>query len=160
VTVALFLHMIGIGLWLGGGAAVLLLGAAGAAEAAGAAGMAAARGDRLGLLSRVYGMTVAPGAALATASGIALTMLVYSRGLSARLGAAAVGMETLGVLAGVLEIFVTFPAAQRLGRVIAAADPVDPRAGERLRRRVTLMLRVTLGLVVVATLLGVIPAPE
>jgi uncharacterized membrane protein len=154
VTVALFLHMIGIGLWLGGGAAVLLLGAAAAAEAAGA------RGDRLRLLSRAYGTLVAPGAVLATVSGIALTMLVYSRGLSAQLGAAAVGMETLGVLAGVLEIFVTLPAAQRLGRVIAAADPADPRAGERLRRRVTLMLRVTLGLVVVATLLGVIPAPE
>jgi uncharacterized membrane protein len=146
--------VIGIGLWLGGGAAVLLLGAAGAAGAAGA------RGDRLSLLSRVYGLLVAPGAVLATVSGIALTMLVYSRGLSARLGTAAVGMETVGVLAGVLEIFVTFPAAQRLGRVIAAADPGDPRAGERLRRRVTVMLQVTLALVVLATLLGAVPAPE
>lgn len=158
MTIALFLHVIGISLWLGGGVAVLLLGAAGAAAAADAAG--ASRAGRLALLSRIYGMLVAPGAVLATASGIALTMLVYSRGLSARLGTAAVAMETVGVLAGVLEIFVTFPAAQRLGRVIAAADPADPKAGERLRRRTTVMLRVTLGLVVIATLLGVVPPPE
>lgn len=155
MTIALFLHVIGISLWLGAGAVVLLVGAAGAADAAGTG-----RADRLALLSRIYGMLVAPGAVLATASGIALTMLVYSRGLSARLGTAAVGMETLGLLAGVLEIFVTFPAAQRLGRVIAAADPADPKAGERLRRRVTAMLRVTLALVVIATLLGVVPPPE
>jgi putative copper export protein len=155
VTIALFLHVIGISLWLGAGTTVLLLGAAGAAGGAGGG-----RADRLALLSRVYGMIVAPGAVLATASGIALTMLVYSRGLSARLGTAAVGMETLGLLAGVLEIFVTFPAAQRLGGVIAAADPADARAGERLRRRVTVMLRVTLALVVIATLLGVVPPPE
>jgi hypothetical protein len=44
--------------------------------------------------------------------------------------------------------------------VIAAADPADARAGERLRRRVTVMLRVTLALVVIATLLGVVPPPE
>jgi uncharacterized membrane protein len=150
VTIALFLHVSGIGLWLGGGLAVLMLAPAGAA---------AERATRLALASRLYGMIVAPGAILATASGVALTMLVYSRGLSAQLGTAAVGMETLGLLAGVLEIFVTFPAAQRLGRVIAAADSSDARAGERLRRRVTLTLRATLALVVLATLLGVVPAP-
>jgi putative copper export protein len=158
VTIALFLHLVGISLWLGGGVAVLLLGAAGAAGAAEVT--VRGRADRLALLSRVYGMVVAPGAVLATASGIALTMLVYSRGLSGRLGTAAVGMETLGLLAGVLEIFFTFPAAQRLGRVIAAADPADARAGERLRGRIALMLRVTLALVVIAILLGVVPPPE
>jgi uncharacterized membrane protein len=152
VTIALFLHVIGISLWLGAGAVLLLLG--------NPALPAAARAARLALLSRIYGMLVAPGAVLATASGIALTMLVYSRGQSGRLGTAAVAMETVGMLAGVLEIFVTFPAAQRLGRVIAAADPADPKAGERLRRRVSGLLRVTLALVVIATLLGVVPPPE
>jgi uncharacterized membrane protein len=153
MTIARFLHMIGIALWLGGGGAVLLL----ARAAGGAAG--AGRLDRLGLLSRTYGMIVAPGALLATVSGIALTMLLSSRGLGSRLSApAAVGMEVLGLVAGALEIFVTFPAAQRLGRVVAAAEPADaPRAGARLRRRVAILLSVTLPLVAIATLLGVIP---
>jgi uncharacterized membrane protein len=153
MTIARFLHMIGIALWLGGGGAVLLL----ARAAGGAAG--AGRLDRLGLLSRTYGMIVAPGALLATVSGIALTMLLSSRGLGSRLSEpAAVGMEVLGLVAGALEIFVTFPAAQRLGRVVAAAEPADaPRAGARLRRRVAILLSVTLPLVAIATLLGVIP---
>lgn len=153
MTIARFLHVIGIALWLGGGAAALLL--------AGAAGRAAGAGrlDRLGLLSRTYGMTVAPGALLATVSGVALVMLASGQGLGSRLGApAALGMEVLGLVAGLLEIFVTFPAAQRLGRVAAAAEPAEaPRAGERLRRRVAILLGVTLPLVAVATLLGVIP---
>jgi uncharacterized membrane protein len=154
MIVVRFLHLIGIGLWLGGGTAVLALG-----TAAGSAG--AGRAERLSLLSRLYGMIVGPGAVLATLSGIALTMLVSSRGEGARLGhPAAVGMEVLGLVAGVLEIFVTFPAAQRLGRLIAAAEPAEEtRAGERLRRRVTVMLGVTLALVVIATLLGVVPLP-
>lgn len=151
-----FLHLIGIALWLGGGvwALVLLVAARGEDPAP--------RGDHLVLTTRLYGWIVAPGAMLATASGLALTMMAASAGYGARLGSTPLAaMQAIGVLAGVLELFVGLPTAHRLGRVTALSDPVEvPKAGERFRSRLAGVLATTLTLVVVSFYLGVIGTPH
>ncbi len=151
-----FLHLIGLALWLGGGlwGLVLLVGARGEDPTP--------RGDHLALTTRLYAWIVAPGAMLATASGLALTMMAASAGYGARLGTASLAaMQAIGLVAGVLELFVGLPTAQRLGRVLAASDPAEiPKAGERFRSRLAGVLATTLTLVVVSFYLGVAGTPH
>jgi hypothetical protein len=153
MTTVLVLHLLGVGLWLGAGCVAL-------AFAADAKADSPMRLPRLLLLGRIYSLVLAPGAVLATGSGIALTMMAMSAGFGARLGEPALAtMQALGVLAGVIEVFVAFPTAQRLaGSAALAVNEKRPWAGERLRLRLTVLLVITLSLVVVSTYLGVLGA--
>ncbi len=153
MTTVLVLHLLGIGMWLGAGCVAL-------AFAADAKADSPMRLPRLLLLTRIYSLVLAPGAVLATASGIALTMMASSAGFGARLGEPALAaMQALGVLAGVIEVAVSFPTAQRLaGTAAVAVNEKRPWAGERLRFRLTVLLVVTLTLVAVSTYLGVLGA--
>jgi uncharacterized membrane protein len=151
-----FLHLVGLGLWLGAGGAAALLARLAAGDPP------ERRADRLELVGRLFGWMVAPGAVLTTASGIALTMMAASAGYGSRLGTpASAAMQVLGLVAAGLEILVSFPSSQRLMRaVLAAQGPELAGAGERMRRRLTLLAPITIGLVVVATFLGVIATPH
>lgn len=150
MTLVRFLHFIGIGLWLGGGAVALLF-------ATGAKRDTPMRIPRVLLLARAYAVVVAPGAMLATASGLALTMMAMSAGWGAALGSPPLAaMQALGLLAGLLEVFVAFPTAQRLGGVAAAAADGAAWAGEGLRARFVGLATTTLTLLVVSTYLGII----
>lgn len=151
-----FLHLLGIGVWLGAGAAAVLLARAAAGSPA------ERRADRLELVGRCYTWLVAPGAILATVAGIGVTMMAASAGYGARLGEpASAAMQALGLLAGGLEVLVAFPASQRLTRAVVAADDAAlGQAGERMRRRIATLGPVTLSLVVVALYLGVIGTPH
>lgn len=150
MTFVTFLHVLGIALWLGAGAVALLFATAARQDTP-------MRLPRVLLLGRVYTLLIAPGAMLATASGLALTMMAASGGNGARLGEPAVAaMQTMGLIAGILEIFVAFPTAQRLtGAAVAAMDGAA-WAGERLRGRLVLVLSLDLTLVVVSTYLGLL----
>lgn len=156
MTFVRFLHLAGIAVWLGAGAAAVVLARIAATDPAGR------RADRLELVGRLYAWLVAPGAILATGSGVAVTMMAASAGYGARLGApASAAMQALGLLAGILEVFVAFPASQRLLRAVLAAEEAElPRAGERMRRRLAALGPVTLGLIVVSLYLGVIGTPH
>lgn len=150
MTFVLFLHLLGIALWLGAGSVALLF-------ATGAKQDTPLRLPRVLLLGRVYSLLVAPGAMLATASGLALTMMAASSGDSGRLGEPAVAaMQSMGLLAGILEIFVAFPTAQRLTGAAAASVDGAAWAGERLRARLVVLLCVNLTLVVASTYLGLL----
>lgn len=143
-----FLHFIGIALWLGAGAVGLLFATAAKQDTP-------MRIPRLLLLARVYAVVLAPGAVLATATGIALTMTAMSAGFGARLGSPALAaMQALGVIAGILEMFVAFPTAQRLAGFAAAALDGAAWGGERIRARLVGLMSVTLAMVVVSTYLG------
>jgi hypothetical protein len=154
VTIALLVHFLGIALWVGAGAAGLLL-------ATGARADTPLRLPRVLLLGRIYSTIIAPGAMLATASGIALLMLVVGAGDGARLATPLVAaMQVLGMAAGLTEVFVVFPTAQRLAGVAAAAASASgPWVGERLRRRLVTLEAVTLTLVVLASFLGIAGRP-
>lgn len=152
MTIALLVHFLGIALWVGAGAAGLLL-------ATGARADTPLRLPRVLLLGRIYSTIIAPGAMLATASGIALLMLVVGAGDGARLATPLVAaMQVLGMAAGLTEVFVVFPTAQRLAGV-AAASASGPWVGERLRRRLVTLEAVTLTLVVLASFLGIAGRP-
>jgi uncharacterized membrane protein len=151
-----FLHLAGIGVWLGAGAAALLLARMAAGDAP------ERRADRLEQVGRFYAWLVAPAAILATASGLAITMMAASAGYGARLGApASAAMQVLGLVAGGLEIFGAFPASQRMLRVVVAAEHGElAGAGERQRRRLVRLSPVSLSLVVIALYLGVAATPH
>jgi uncharacterized membrane protein len=156
MTFIRFLHLLGLGVWVGAAASALWLVRAAAAD------QAARRADRLELVGRLYTWLVAPGAVLATASGMAITMMGASAGYGERLGEpASAAMQGLGLLAGALAIFVTFPASQRLFRAVLAADQAGlATAGERMRRRLAAIEPVILALIVIATYLGVLGTPH
>ncbi|HET7038937.1 MAG TPA: DUF2269 family protein [Gemmatimonadales bacterium] len=156
MTFIRFLHLVGIAAWLGSGAATALIVRAAAGDPA------ARRAERLELVGRLYAWLVAPGAILATASGVAITMMAASAGFGARLGApASIAMQLLGLTAGFLEVFLTFPASQRLLRAVLAAPEAElAGAGERMRRRVAALGPVALALVVISLYLGVIATPH
>jgi len=150
MTLVRFLHVLGIALWLGAGVVALLF-------ATGAKQDTPMRLPRVLLLGRIYALVIAPGAMLATASGIAITMMAASGGDSARLGEPALAaMQAVGLLAGILEIFVAFPTAQRLTGAAAASVDGAAWVGERLRARLVGLLAVNLMLVLVATYLGLL----
>jgi len=150
MTLVRFLHVVGIALWLGAGATALLFATAARQDTP-------MRLPRVLLLGRIYTLLIAPGAMLATASGLALTMMAASGGDSARLGEPALAaMQSMGLMAGILEIFVAFPTAQRLtGAGIAAMDGAA-WAGEGMRARLVVLLWITLTLVVASTYLGLL----
>lgn len=156
MTSVRFLHLVGIALWLGAGAVTALLCRAARADPP------SRRAERLELVGRLYAWLVAPGAILATGSGIVITMMAASAGYGVRLGApASAAMQLLGLAAGFLEIFITFPASQRLLRAVLAATEAElAGAGERMRRRVAALGPVALALIVISLYLGVIATPH
>lgn len=151
-----FLHLAGIGVWLGAGALTLLVIRMAAADPP------ERRADRLELVGRFYAWLVAPAAIMATATGLAITMMAASAGYGARLGApASAAMQVLGLLAGGLEIFGAFPASQRMMRAVVAAERAQlAGAGERQRRRIAALGPVILLLVAAALYLGVVATPH
>lgn len=156
MTFVRFLHLVGIGVWLGAGAVTALLVRAAAADPPGR------RAERLELVGRLYAWLVGPGAILGTGSGLALTMMAASAGYGARLGTpASAAMQVLGLVAGFLEMFLTFPASQRLLRAVVAAEERElAQAGERMRRRVAALGPIALALLLISLYLGVIAVPH
>ena len=152
MTPVTFLHMLGISLWVGGVlAALVIIGATPVSQPA------VVRGAAYRLLGRVYAWIVAPGAIATTASGLGITVIAASQGWGAGLGEpAVVAMQGVGLLAGILEIFVSFPMSQKLARVASVGEPdALPAVAELLRSRVAKVSGFALALVIVALYFGV-----
>jgi hypothetical protein len=140
----LFVHLAGMGLWLGGGAAMLAAGFAADAEAR----------ERLATALRlqwhVARAAVFPGAIATTFSGL---MLTFRNIHTPTMGSPwMVSMQGLGLLAALLALSISVPSAARLARL----DPTGPHANyvDRLRSRQRLVGIVTLVLGLVALLGG------
>lgn len=123
-----FLHLLGMVLWLGGAFASM------------AAGFSATRSDRAvgaGAVARLQAALhvrlIGPGAFLTVLSGLVLTIRIYGATRDGAPGLALVVMQLTGVLAAILVLFVAVPAASRLARI----EPDGPHAGafEALRAR-------------------------
>lgn len=135
----LFLHLLGVALWLGGGAALLFNGLAAAREERAALGVV------LRLQWNVARTLVFPGAVLATLSGL---MLTFRNIHSPQMGSPwMVSMQILGIIAALVSLSITVPTAARLARL----DPTGPHAGFvdrlRARQRVVGMGSMALGLI-------------
>ncbi len=152
MTPATFLHMLGISLWVGGVlAALVIIGTTPVSRPA------VVRAAAYRLLGKVYAWIVAPGAIATIASGLAITVIAASQGRGARLGEpAVVAMQGAGLLAGILEIFVSFPMSQKLARAASVGEPDALHAvAEPLRNRVAKVSGFALALVIIALYLGV-----
>ena len=109
------------------------------------------------LLGRVHGVVIAPGALITVLSGLWLTMTMARRGRGAELGEPGLAMmQGLGIVAGILVLFIALPTANLLSRV---AEPdqhgqLSPLF-ERLRKRQAVVSSVA-GVLALLALLGAV----
>lgn len=129
MTLWLFLHLLGSALWLGGGGAIMFVGIASRGESR------ALLGHTARVQWTITRTVLAPGVLATILSGLMLTFrLMGAVGMG---NAGLVTMQGLGLLAGLLTLFVTIPAYARLARL----DPEGQHAAyvDRLRARARLV---------------------
>jgi len=130
----LFLHWAGWAVWLGAALTFMIWGPA--AKQADLAVWA----HTWDVLARIQRAIVAPACAVATVTGLVLSMQYAQRGLA--MGATwLVVMQVLGLLAAVLTLAIATPLANRMAFLAARsveAGQRDPRA-ERVRSRLALV---------------------
>lgn len=124
----LFLHFLGVTLWLGGGFASMALGIASKAESRAALATVAR------LQWSVLRTLVLPGSLLTVFSGLMLTFRLMNSG---RMGSPwMVTMQILGLAGAMLALFVLVPTAARITRVDPAGEHAAWFDRMRLRLRV------------------------
>jgi hypothetical protein len=144
IKLMFFLHILGFVLWMGGAWAMMV------------SSMAARREDRqaLGPLVRfqaaIAGSLVGPGAGVTVVTGLILAFKMFGSAGPAPSGWIMV-MQVSGLLAGIITLAFTIPAAGRLRRM----DPLGPQAAifDALRGRQRVSGSVS-GLLALVALLG------
>lgn len=131
MTLVRFIHFLGIALWLGGGAAAMLLAIQARREDP------AIRAGVHRLLSSVHTMVIGLGALLTVASGLVMTMDMMTAGATDLMGQPRLWiMQGAGLVGGLVVLIVGLPAAIKLGGVAMADESGRlPEAFERFRRR-------------------------
>lgn len=141
----LFLHLFGTALWIGGGAAAMLL-AVGARQES-----AAVQAGVLRLAARVHAYVVGAGALAVVGTGLWLTARLVTTGAGSMMSAPRVWvMQGAGLVAGALVLLVGVPTAVRLGRLARVSAEEAASAVERLRRRQAVVSSIAGTLAVVA----------
>jgi hypothetical protein len=134
----LFLHGLGWAVWLGAGITFMIWGPS--VRQADLAVWA----HTWAVLARLQRAVVAPACALATITGLVLSMQYAQRGLA--MGARwLVTMQALGLLAAVLTLAIATPLANRMAFLAARSvesGQRDPRA-EHVRRRLALVSSIS-----------------
>jgi hypothetical protein len=143
----LFVHVLGIALWLGGGLATMVVGVA-AKRFSPESRIATYR-----LTSAVQRLLIGPGVIGAVLSGVVLSAPFIIKG-------AVPGwlmlMLAAGIPAALIALGVTLPTAARLGRLSLDPNGDLPESFAALRRRLVLAASVTGGLVLIALAAGTI----
>jgi hypothetical protein len=147
----LFVHLLGIVMWLGGALGVMAVGIASRAEPRDGYGMA------MRMLAAIYRAVILPGSLATVVSGLVLTLMMY--GGPAGLGAAShwlMMMQGTGLLAALITLVVLVPTAIRLLRV----DPVGQSLQFDALRRKQVRLGMVSGLLgLLALLAGALGRP-
>lgn len=143
----LFVHVLGIALWLGGGLATMVVGVA-AKQFSPESRIATYR-----LTSAVQRFLIGPGVIGAVLSGVVLSAPFIIKG-------AVPGwlmlMMAAGIPAALIALGVTLPTAAQLGRLSLDPNGDLPESFAQLRRRLVLVASVTGGLVLIALAAGTI----
>lgn len=142
----LSVHLLGTTFWLGGLLTARLLAAA------------ARREDPMGIgavvraQSNIYRLAVGPGAMASVLSGMILTLQLYGEATSVGLSRSLMTMQGLGLVAALLSLILSVPAASRLARL----EPSGPAAElfASLSRRLDLTDWITLLLGSLAMIAG------
>lgn len=151
-TLLLFLHFVGMALWIGGALAAMVTRVSARREGP------TVRASVARLLARVQIVIVAPGALLTAASGFGLAFYYMAHGNSEILGVAAIsGMMGAGTVAALLVLFVGMPTAAKIA-ALAQPSPEGrfPPAFERLQRRQAIVQSVAGVLALAALWLGAV----
>jgi len=143
----LFVHVLGIALWLGGGLATMVVGVA-AKRFSPESRIAAYR-----LTSVVQRLLIGPGAIGTVLSGVLLSAPFIIKEVVPEW---LMLMMTAGIPAALIALGVTLPTAVRLGRLGLAPNGNLPESFAGLRRRLVLAASVTGGLVLIALAAGTI----
>jgi len=143
----LFVHVLGIALWLGGGLATMVVGVA-AKRFSPESRIAAYR-----LTSAVQRLLIGPGAIGTVLSGVLLSAPFIIKEVVPEW---LMLMMTAGIPAALIALGVTLPTAVRLGRLGLAPNGNLPESFAGLRRRLVLAASVTGGLVLIALAAGTI----
>lgn len=136
----LFLHLLGVTMWLGGGFGAMLAGIASKREGR----------DTLGGIVRaqaaIHGWIIGPGAVLTVLSGLILTFHIMG---DAYAGANTwlIVMQAGGILAALLTLFISVPTMARLGRLDPAGEGAAYFDELRARHRIVASIAGTIGLV-------------
>lgn len=110
MRVLLFVHFVGMCLWIGGavGAMVMALGARRESSEV--------RAGAFRLISQVHTMVIGPGALLVVASGLLLTMQYMGGDATELIAAPRIWvMQGAGLLGGLIVLFVGLPTAVKMG---------------------------------------------
>jgi hypothetical protein len=123
--ILILLHIAGFAAWMGAGFASMVIGISGRSEDR------ATQGAIARLQTQLQRRLIAPGAALAVLTGVALTARVMKAGVPP--SAWLMLMQGAGLLAAALVFFVTLPTASRINRL----DPTGQNgpAFDALRKR-------------------------
>lgn len=143
MTLFLFLHLLGVALWIGGGWAVRAIGRSSRVEA---------RSQLRYVVKLQWAVTrtvMFPGVLLTVLSGLFLTFRLMSAVGAG--GGGLMAMQGLGLLGALLSLFISIPAYARLSRV----DPEGEHATyfDHLMRRAQISGAVA-GLLALAALVG------
>lgn len=141
----LFVHVVGIALWLGGGLATMVVGVA-AKRFSPESRIATYR-----LTSAVQLFVIGPGVIGAVLSGVVLSAPFIITGA---VPGWLVLMMAAGIPAALIALGVTLPTATRLGRLSLDPNGDLPESFAGLRRRLVLVASVTGGLVLIALAAG------
>jgi hypothetical protein len=145
-----FLHWVGIAMWLGAQFTFMVWGPQTKASSL------EAWAHTWKTLAKVQGFIVAPAAALATITGIVMTMQLVGRQTELGQSTSLWLMQGFGLLAGVLAVAVVTPLANRIAvyaHQSLAAGQKDPRA-ERTRKALAWAGSITGVLILVALYFG------
>ena len=143
----LFVHVLGIALWLGGGLATMVVGVA-AKRFSPEFRIATYR-----LTSAVQRLLIGPGVIGAVLSGVVLSTPFIINGV---VPGWLMLMMAAGIPAALIALGVTLPTAARLGRLSLDPNGDLPESFAGLRRRLVLAASVTGGLVLLALAAGTI----
>ena len=141
-----FLHLLGMGMWIGGMVSAMVI----VSRARAQTGLA--RSVSFDVAGRLYSLVIGPGALVTVVTGLVLTM-----SLAQRMGGQVMAlpriwvMQASGLIAGLLVLFVALPTATRLARLTASeADGDLPAAFGPMQRRMSIVVHVVALLFLVA----------
>lgn len=152
MSTVLFIHFLGSALWIGGAIAAMVVALDARTEDI------MVRAGAFRLLVPVHTMVIGPGALLALASGILLTMQLMTGDASQLMAAPRIWvMQGAGLVGGLMVLFIGLPTAVRMGGLaMPDASGSFPRSFERYRKRQAIVSSVAGALAVISLFAGVV----
>lgn len=147
-----FIHFLGSALWIGGALAAMVVALGARNENVGV------RAGAFRLLVSAHTLVIAPGALLALASGILLTMNLMTGGATELMAAPRIWvMQGAGLVGALLVLFIGLPAAVKMGGLAVPDESgsLSP-AFERYRKRQAVVSSIAGVLAVVALFAAVV----